>query len=188
MNVKRKHYFILIIVLLIAGGLFLALYEMRLLYCEENKANRLTNLIFGPIFLLLLIYILISEFISTKKRWRFDRKKYLKFVGTTIIGFAVAFFVFFKPVFSGLILLLNANIGFQEPIQISGHVINKYEYSGKGAEFELTIKNKDDKVYKFDTFGAETRKYEIGDNFEMEMFKGLFGLVYIKTTYRHQGV
>lgn len=185
---KRKHYFILIIVIFIAGGLFLALYEMRLLYYEENKADRLTNLIFGPIFFLLLIYILISEFISTKKRWRFDRKKYLKFVGTSVVGFAVAFFVFFRPVISGLILLLNANIGFQEPIKISGRVIDKYEYSGKGAEFELTIMNKDDKVYKFDTYGTETRKYEIGDDFKMEMLTGLFGLVYMKKQHTANNV
>lgn len=30
--------------------------------------------------------------------------------------------------------------GIQEPILISSQVIDKFEYSGKGAEFELTIK------------------------------------------------
>lgn len=170
----------MIIVILISGGLFLALYEMKLMYYEENKADKLTNLILGPIFILLLMYYLISEYVSTKGRWKFDRKKYLKLVWTSVLGFSIAFFVFFRPLVSGLILLLNINLGHQSQIHINGKIIDKYEYSGKGAEFELTVMDKHGATYKFDTFGTETKKYKIGDEFNIDMYKGHFGLVYLK--------
>lgn len=182
MSIKKPHSLTLIIIFLILLGLFFGLYQFFLLYFEEQKADKIADYIILPILTILSLFIIISEYVSTKKRWRFSFKDFIKFVGSTILGVAVAYILFIRPVISGFILFINTNIGQQNEIDFQGLIIDKREFnSSKSGEHWLTIKDYNtNKIYKFETFGFESKKYNINDRFEKKMKKGCLGLLYSK--------
>lgn len=177
---KRRYFYILILVFLIITGLFFGLYEMEFLYCEENSADKIANYISLPVLILLGFLFLLSEKVSFRRAQRFGENKYFKQVFATILTIFIAHFAFLRPVISGIVLFINVNFGIQSVVKIDGTVIGKYEHSGKGAEFELTIKDIDKRTFVFDTFGTETKRFNIGYKFEKNMIKGCLGLLYIK--------
>jgi hypothetical protein len=178
---KRGYFFILIIAFLIVSGLFFGLYELQLLYYEENKADKIADYISLPILSIIGFLFLMEEKLTLKRAWNLRENRIGKQIFNYLLSIAVAHFIFFRPVISGIILFINTNFGQPIEINIKGNIIDKFEYSGRGAEFYIIVKDNDNnKTYKFDTFGTETRKYQINDRFEKKMCKGFLGLLYLK--------
>ena len=179
---RKRNYILLTIALLIIGGFFFGFYRLRFLYYEESGTDKIANYFSFPFLILLGLFILISEYISTKKRWRFSAARFIKQIAATIIGIVIVHLFIARPVISGLTLFINANIGNQKESYLQGIIIDKHEFSSsKGANFYLIISDiESNNTYKFGTFGTETSKYKINDRFEKKMYKGSLRLMYIK--------
>lgn len=171
-----------ILILLLSMGLFLGLYDqVYLQYYEENKTNKLAEKILIPTFLLLFIIHIGSDFWKLGREMMELWEEYLISYFKIFLYSALMLIVFFRPITSGFIQLINVNIGNQERTKIIGLVTDKFETSGKAPEFELVILDESNEEFTFDTHSKEMKNYSVGGEFEKEMNKGCLGLYYIKS-------
>jgi hypothetical protein len=174
---KNKMTKLIIIGVLTVGTMvFLGTYEgFNLLYFEENTADNYALYGAIPILVLVAIFLFADRYNhSIKDNRLFDAIKYT-LGGLFSIG--LLYYFILVPVISGTIILTNDILGAKENILVTGVVVDKLEIDGaKLSEYELTIKT-NLKTITWDTNKIETSKYKIGDNFNMEMRKGLWGLL-----------
>lgn len=169
---------IVIISFIILTALFFGLYDLKYEYFEESKSDIIADYIVSTIYILILIFFIVTGVYISIKKNNFRPVEFLKEIGLTTFLMAIFHFVFIRNVLSGMILFLNSNIGTQNRIIIDGRVTAKLQTSGKGATNELTVLANSDVIYLFDVEHSEMSQYEINSVFNKTMKVGYFGLVY----------
>jgi hypothetical protein len=155
---------------------YLGIYErIHLLYFEENTADRYAMYGVIPVLICVLIYYFFDRYYHSIKDNRFiDAAKHA--LGG-VISFGLLYYFILVPVFSGAIILTNDIFGSNEMVLVKGKVVNKLEAEGvKLSEYELTVQTNTETT-TWDTNRIETKRYQIGDDFNMEMKKGFWGLL-----------
>jgi hypothetical protein len=142
----------------------LTFYEDYLIYYDEGKADRIVMISLGMIYLL---YFMVDYIYSKELH---------------IIGFAVLSIVsgiLIVPIFSGLLLFINAKFGPQKSIQIVGKVTEVIKSQSQGSfECELIIKTSNNDTYQFDASYYVVKHYKVGDDFNRKIKKGCLGILY----------
>jgi hypothetical protein len=169
---------IIVISFIILTALFFGLYDLKYDYFEESKADRIADYIVLTIYILILLFFIVTGLYISIKKNNFKPIEFLKEIGLTTFLMLICHFAFIRGVLSGTILFLNSNIGIQNEIIIDGRVTKKKQISGKGATNELTILTNSNNIFLFDLVHSEISKYEIDTVFKKTMKVGCFGLVY----------
>ena len=168
------------VILIITFLLFLGFYERFLLYYEEARADRIADIIGGVIFGLFLIFAIITGWRTSVKRNQLKVFSFIKEVIVTVGVMLVVHLIYIRSVLSGLILLINCNVGLPKEIEISGDVLNVWIQNGRAAQYEITVRTGENNELVLDTKKGQIESYSEGDIFKRRLFKGCLGLVYVK--------
>lgn len=172
MNWKFISGLILIIILII----YIIFYPLQFEFYENSKAKKITDLIFIIGFFLLVIYDLYWNIKKREKEW----KKYLFDSLRGIALFSVVYFLILRSFFSSGIIFVNSIFGEKEKIEINGIIKDKTDLKGSGkftGKYELIVDHNGNE-YIFDSNHLAIKDLKVGDNFKLEMKKGILNLIY----------
>ncbi len=153
-------------------------YDSKFEYFEEAKADRFADYIVLTIYILLLLFFIVTGVHISLKKNNFIPAEFLKEIGVTTVTTALVHFLFIRSILSGMILFLNSNLGTQNQVTIDGRITSKFQISGKGATNELKVLTASDDLYFFDVDRSEMSRYEIDSAFHKTMTIGCFGIIY----------
>lgn len=172
MNWKVISGLILIIVLII----YIIFYPLQFEFYENLKAKKIADFIFIPAFFLLVIYDLYRNIKKGEKKWR----KYSFDLIKGIALFSVLYFFILRSLLSSGIIFINTIFGEKEKVKISGIITNKIDRIGSGkfvGEYELIV-DQNGIEYIFDSNHLAIKDLKEGEDFELEMKKGILNLIY----------
>lgn len=176
---RMKPIALLYIFLLIVIPFLLVMYEeMFLSFYQESVADSWANYFVVPLMIIAIIFDVIN---NLKKYRSSESQKILKTLKEVLLEafIIIVFFIYiFRPIISGAIIIINANIGHQSTEIVEGTVTAKIADAGRRSyEFKLTIKT-DSNVFEFQTDGKLINSYNEGDAFKETLKKGSLGLLY----------
>jgi len=170
---------LLLIILIIGLPFFLAFYELIFLsYYPETIADQWAGYVVLPLLIVSISFMAIEKYKAYRKS---ESKKIWPSLKTTLLqGFIVLIFFWYilRPIISGAIIFINANIGQQTEEIVEGVIIARKDYNGsRSFEYKLTIKT-DFEVLIFDTDTKVIVTHHKGDVFKEKMIRGSLGLLY----------
>lgn len=155
-----------------------ALYPSNFDYREQNKAETYGNNIMLPPLGLFLLFMIAHGLITSIKRKELQAIPFIKEIGQLLLVLLLPF-ALLKPVLTGVLLFVNANIGNREIVTVEGPVVGKLVRTGKGTYSELYVQDRDNHIRELRTFPQYEKEYKVGDTFRMHMTRGSLGLLFI---------
>ena len=149
---------------------------MQFEFYENLKAKKIADFIVIPIFFLLIIYDLFRNIKKGEKDWKKYSLDLIKGLGI----FAVLYFLILRSFFSSGIIFINTIFGEKEIVKVSGIITKKTDLKGGGkfvGKYELIV-DQNGKQFVFDSNHKSIENFEVNEDFEMEMKKGILNLIY----------
>jgi hypothetical protein len=148
-----------VIIFLIIGLLYILIVGSDFVYREEQQMDKITNYIFIPLFIIVILASIFSGSISN------------------IIAALLVCGIFIYPAMEDIVMFLNVKIGDQKEKMISGTVIEKKMTGNKHMTKHYKVKTDNGEVYTF-TYEGHITSYEVNDQFRHQMKRGYFGILY----------
>ena len=167
-----KWKFILGLILII----ILIFYPSQFNFYEDLKAKQISDFIVIPLFGILILYDIYRNIKNGEKNWKKYILDFLKGIGI----FSVFYFFIMRRFLSCLIIFVNCIFGEIETVKISGIITEKTDIKGSGkfiGIYELTI-NQNGKEFVFGSNHFTVQKYNVGEEFNAEMKKGILTIIY----------
>ena len=172
MNWKFFSVLVLIVILIF----FIIFYPLQFDFYEDLKAKKITDFIFIPLYGILVIYDIYRNLKKREKNWKKYMVDFLK--GTSLS--ALFYFFIIRRFFSCLLIFVNCIFGNIDTVEINGVIVDKTDRKGGGkriGEYNLTI-NQNGKEFVFDSNHPTVDKYNVGEEFNIEMNKGILSILY----------
>ncbi len=168
--------FISVLILIVILIFFIIFYPLQFDFYEDLKAKKLTDFIFIPFYGILVIYDIYRNIKKEDKNWKQYSIDFLK--GTSLS--ALFYFLIMRRFFSCVLIFINCALGDNDTVKINGIIVNKIDSEGSGkyiGEYELTI-DQNGKKYVLDSNHTTVDKYNVGEEFNIEMKKGILSILY----------
>lgn len=174
---KRLFLYISLISSFCVLSFFIAIYPANFDFKEVNKAHKIARYIyFTPVAFILLFLIFTGVKISIKKK-EFKLIPFLKEIGEFFLISYVPY-ILVRPVITGLLFIINVNLGPQKTIKVDGIVVYKRVRSSKWEDTQIHVEDKVKGIIEFTTFPIQAEEFWESKRFNMEMTSGSLGLIY----------